>query len=310
MSDAAAAKADADSAVATATIVTTSSGGSLVMTTVGSQQVSTEVPLASATQTGLMNSQTFSSIISLGDRVSALENASAVVYVTFPSSSPTQLEIQAAFVEAAGRAPVKGDQATDIAKAITYQYDGSSWVLTKASAAPWSNTTAGIVKGTPATGAAGTVFAEADGTGSVNGWDALSTRVTNAQSAADANAQSISTLNTSLATTNANVSKNASDITAVGNRVTALETTVKTIPKIQQATVSLSASSWTSSLTQTVSCAIVTASNIVWVAPAGNVESYGRAGVYASAQADGTLTFTCSSTPSDTYTVNIVTADI
>lgn len=310
LSDAAAAQADADSAVATAKIVTTSSGGSLVMTTVGSQQVTTEVPLASATQTGLMNAQTYASITSLGDRVSALENASAVVYVTFPSSSPTQTEIQSVFVAAAGRAPVKGDQATDIAKAITYQYDGSAWVLTKASAAPWSNTTAGIVKGTPATGAAGTIFAETDGTGSVNGWDALDTRVSNAQSAADANAQSIAVLNTSLATTDSNVSKNASDIAATANRVTALETTVTTIPKIQQATVTLSASSWTSSLTQAVSCSIVTASNIVWVAPATNVESYGKSGIYASAQADGTLTFTCASTPSDSYTVNIVTADI
>lgn len=302
------AQTDADRAVATAKIVTTNASGSLVMTQVNNASISTEVPMASETQSGLMNAQTFKTLGQMNDRISALENASAIAYVTFPSSSPTQTEINNAFLAVTGRQPVKGDQATDIAKAITYQYDGSTWVLTKASASPWTNTTAGIVKGTPASGAAGTIFAETDGTGSVNGWDALNTRVEEARSTAAQASQTAGTVSTNLQTTNANVTQNTNDITSLKGRTTSLETTVKTIPKVQQATAVLSAGSW-NNLQQAVSVSIVKASNIVWVAPADNVPDYGAAGIYASAQGNGTLTFKCKTVPTVNFTVNIVTCD-
>ncbi len=302
------AQAAADQSVNDATIKTTANGGNLYMNQNDGGQKATAIPIASAEQAGLMNAQTFSSITGLDARVSALENKQAIVYVTLPSTSPTQAEITSAFTQAAGRAPVKGDICMDIAKALSYQYDGSSWILTQQVAAPWSNTTAGLVKGSAS--GAGTVFAEADGTGSVNGWDDLNASVETAQSSADANKASIKITNDNLAVTDANVAKNASDITAMGVRVTQLETDVKTIPAIQQATVVLNASSWSATLSQTVPCSIVKSGNIVWVAPATNIASYGRNGVYASAQGDGTLTFSCSTVPQDTYTVNIVTADI
>ncbi len=309
IADAKTAKATADVSLNDAQINVTATTGTLAMAQNDGGQKSTAVPIANENQAGLMNAQTYNSVTDLQNRVAALENKQAIVYVTLPSTSPTQAQITASFTTAAGRAPVKGDICMDIAKAISYQFDGTTWILTQQVAAPWSNTTAGLVKGSAS--GAGTIFAESDGTGSVNGWDDLNAAIANNTSAINVNKASIETVDGRVDTANTAISKNASDITAMGTRVTALETTVKTIPKIQQATVVLNASSWSSSaLTQSVSCSIVTASNIVWVAPAGSIASYGKNGVYASAQGDGTITFTCTTVPQDTYTVNIVTADI
>lgn len=309
IADAKTAKATADVALNDAQINVTATTGTLSMAQNDGGQKSTAVPIANSEQAGLMNAQTFNSVTDLQSRVSALENKQAIVYVTLPSTSPTQAQITASFTTAAGREPVKGDICMDIAKALSYQFDGTTWILTQQVAAPWSNTTAGLVKGSAS--GAGTIFAESDGTGSVNGWDELNATIANNTSAIATNKTSIETVDGRVDDANTAISKNASDITAMGTRVTTLETTVKTIPKIQQATVVLNASSWSSgALTQSVSCSIVTASNIVWVAPAGSIASYGKNGVYASAQGDGTLTFTCTTVPQDTYTVNIVTADI
>lgn len=309
IADAKTAKATADVSLSDAQINVTATTGTLAMAQNDGGQKSTAVPIANETQAGLMNAQTFNSVTDLQSRVAALENKQAIVYVTLPSASPTQAQITASFTTAAGRAPVKGDICMDIAKALSYQFDGTTWILTQQVAAPWSNTTAGLVKGSAS--GAGTIFAESDGTGSVNGWDDLNATIANNTSAINVNKASIETVDGRVDAANTAISKNASDITAMGTRVTTLETTVKTIPKIQQATVVLNASSWSSSaLTQSVSCSIVTASNIVWVAPAGSIASYGKNGVYASAQGDGTITFTCTTVPQDTYTVNIVTADI
>lgn len=303
------AKATADVSLADAAIQVTATTGTLAMAQNDGGQKSAAIPIASSEQAGLMNAQTYNSITSMDGRISALENKQSVVYVSFPSTTPTQDQITSSFKNASGRAPVKGDIAQDIAKGLIYQYDGSTWIQTQAAASAWSNTAAGLVLG-KASGA-GTIFAESDGTGSVNGWDDMQASVDTNASNIQVNKAAIETVDGRVDAANTAISKNASDITAMGTRVTTLETTVKTIPKIQQATVVLNASSWSSTaLTQTVSCPIVTSSNIVWVAPAGSIVSYGRNGVYASAQGDGTLTFTCTSVPQDTYTVNIVTADI
>ena len=302
------AKTLADVSVNDAIIKTTAEGGNLYMDQNDGGQKATAIPIASSTQAGLMNAQTFQSISSLDGRVSALESKQAIVYVTFPSTSPTQAEITSLFTASAGRAPVKGDMAEDIAKALIYQYDGSTWIQTQGTSAPWSNTTAGLVKGSAS--GPGTIFAETDGTGSVNGWDDLSASVeTNASNITGLTKQ-VNSNALKLVTHDSQLERQLGYIQTLNDEMEAVDTKLLTIPKIQQATVVLSASSWSSSLTQTVSCAIATASNIIWVAPQGSPASYGKNGVYCSAQGDGTLTFTCTTVPQDTYTVNIVTADI
>ena len=70
-------------------------------------------------------------------------------------------------------------------------------------------------------------------------------------------------------------------------------------------TATLATANWSSN-SQTVSVTGVTASNVVYVmaAPASAAE-YAAAGVQCTAQASGTLTFTCTTTPSSALTVNI-----
>ena len=83
---------------------------------------------------------------------------------------------------------------------------------------------------------------------------------------------------------------------ALGGKQTALVT----------ATASLTVEGWSEN-SQTVSVAGVTATNIVWVAPApASNDVYGSAGIRATAQAEGTLTFTCTTVPTEAVTVNVV----
>lgn len=76
----------------------------------------------------------------------------------------------------------------------------------------------------------------------------------------------------------------------------------------QAKTASLTVDGWDSSaLTQTVSVAGVTASNNIIVAPApASYEAWGAAGIRATAQADGTVTFTCDTVPTEAITAQIL----
>lgn len=71
-------------------------------------------------------------------------------------------------------------------------------------------------------------------------------------------------------------------------------------------TASLTVTGWSSN-SQTVTVSGITASNIVIVSPAPmSYSEYSVCGVYCSAQATNSLTFTCSETPSGALTVNIL----
>lgn len=77
---------------------------------------------------------------------------------------------------------------------------------------------------------------------------------------------------------------------------------------LNQRSVTLSASGWSSNK-QTVSVTGMTASSNVFVSPSpASFVAYGEAGIYCSAQASGSLTFTCTDKPSAALTVNIVFA--
>ena len=71
-------------------------------------------------------------------------------------------------------------------------------------------------------------------------------------------------------------------------------------------TITLTAADWSSN-TQTVSVTGMTATGVVFVSPDPTDQSaYTSAGIICSAQAAGTLTFTCSTTPSADLSVNVV----
>lgn len=69
--------------------------------------------------------------------------------------------------------------------------------------------------------------------------------------------------------------------------------------------VTLSASKWSNN-SQTVSVNGVTSSTNVFVSPVGNPKTYAEAGIYCSAQANNSLTFTYENTPTTDIKVNIL----
>ena len=83
---------------------------------------------------------------------------------------------------------------------------------------------------------------------------------------------------------------------------------ILTTKNTKTTTVSLTTANWTSSNTQTVTVTGMTADAIIMVSAAPASEAtYRHSGVYCSAQAANSLTFTCASIPTAAITVNILT---
>lgn len=86
------------------------------------------------------------------------------------------------------------------------------------------------------------------------------------------------------------------------------------ITPISTTTATLTASGWTTSddtTTQTVNVTGVTATSVLLVSSApANHTAWIEAGVYCSAQGAGTLTFTCTDTPEDSLTANIMIMEV
>ena len=249
--------ASTQGSVASGSVVVDAVSAKLRLVKVSGESVDSAIPIASASQTGMMNSQTYAGITNLDARVSALEGKNTTVYVTFPNNNPDQATITSVFTTKAGRPPVAGDYAVDIAKNLTYGYDGTTWtkVGSDVSVPQFALGTPGLITGSDEDG---TVFAEADGTGSVKGWDELKLSVEGKQAA------------------------------------------------LVTATASLTVAGWSNN-TQIVSVAGVTATNIVWVAPAPESHDvYGSAGIRATVQVEGALAFKCTAVPTEDLTVNVV----
>ena len=69
----------------------------------------------------------------------------------------------------------------------------------------------------------------------------------------------------------------------------------------------LTVSGWTATKTQVVACSHATATNTIIVSPdPASTPDYSSAKVYATAQAAGTLTFTCDTIPTTVLTVNVI----
>lgn len=87
------------------------------------------------------------------------------------------------------------------------------------------------------------------------------------------------------------------------NGTTASWTDISTSPSTMP---QLLAANWSSNI-QTVSVTGVTANNVVMVSPSPvSATEYAQCGILCTAQAAGTLTFTCTSVPTNDLTVNVV----
>jgi hypothetical protein len=139
------------------------------------------IPLtvASHNNAGVMNSATFDAVVSNSAAINTI--LSGMVAINGLPVSPTQEELTAAWETATGRTTlVNRAQILDVdnSKYWTYYTNTGIWYPATAdiegSVSTFTNSTEGVIKGSTTVGQ---VYAESNGTGSVNGWDTLSAQV-------------------------------------------------------------------------------------------------------------------------------------
>lgn len=187
-----------------------------------SKQVS--MPVASSTEAGIMNSSTFDAVVNNTANINALANGA--VAITGLPSSPTQAQLTTAWENATGETSLMnraGIYDVTNGKVWTYYTNDTTWHsttnTTQVTINTFTNSSEGTIKGSTNVGQ---VFAEADGTGSVNGWDALNDAVGN-------NSSAISGLQTAvngkqdklIAGTNINIAADGKTISATDTTYTA-----------------------------------------------------------------------------------------
>lgn len=139
------------------------------------------LPVASTSQAGVMNKATYDTIVQNSNNIEALLNGA--VAVTGLPSSPTQSEVTAAWQNETGLTTLINRASVydvDNSKVWTYYTNDNTWHeasnTTQVTVNTFTNSSEGVIKGSTTDGQ---VYAESDGTGSVNGWDTLSGQVAN-----------------------------------------------------------------------------------------------------------------------------------
>lgn len=143
------------------------------------------LPVASHNAAGVMNQSTYDAVTNNTNNINAIMNGA--VAVSGLSANPTQADITAAWRQETGltdlinRAGVY-DVTND--KVWTYYANDTTWHAasntTQVTVNTFTNSSEGVIKGSTN---AGQVYAENDGTGSVNGWDTLNNTVSGKQDA-------------------------------------------------------------------------------------------------------------------------------
>lgn len=103
---------------------------------------------------------------------------------------------------------------------------------------------------------------------------------------------------------------NACDSGITSAKVTAYDNYASTKQNnLTSATITLTVAGWSNSTQTVTGITPVKADNIVWVSPTGaSFADYGTAGIRVTAQANGSLTFTCTTTPTSAIGVVVVGA--
>lgn len=137
------------------------------------------LPVASSTQAGVMNSSTYDAITNNTSNINALVNGA--VAITGLSASPSQSDLTTAWQTETGLATLMNRAGIyDVSnnKVWTYYSNTSAWYAASNTSQviinAFTNNSEGTIKGSTNVGQ---IFAENDGTGSVNGWDNLSNAV-------------------------------------------------------------------------------------------------------------------------------------
>lgn len=134
------------------------------------------MPVASATQAGVLNANDYKQMQDYAGRIGALEGSLAIYPVTLPSDNPSSEQITNAYTSQypdAPNPPLDNTTVSDVTRKITYRYTsiGSTWIQVSYEVTQqFTNSSPGTIKGSTSPGM---VSANTDGTGSLNGYDAL-----------------------------------------------------------------------------------------------------------------------------------------
>lgn len=152
------------------------------------------LPVASHTQAGIMNSSTFDAVTANSNNINALLNGA--VAITGLSANPSQSDLTTAWETQTGLTTLMNRAGIyDVTnnKVWTYYSNDDTWYAasntTQVTVNTFTNSSEGTILGSTNVGQ---IFAENDGTGSVNGWDALSGTVST-------NTSNITSLQTAMA---------------------------------------------------------------------------------------------------------------
>ena len=196
--------------------------------------IDVQIPIASETESGWMNSELVVAILNAFKKIEALEGATTTWPIDLTGAvddeKPTQQELQAAYETASsesGDAP-EGTRIFHQDTGREWRWFGSTkeWVLmTVPQVSGATNFSPGITQGTPSDINAGQelndgkIYVEADLTMSVLGWSGLKARVTNIESG-------VSTLNTKVGALETGMSTLGSELTTAKTKISALESSV------------------------------------------------------------------------------------
>ena len=148
---------------------------------------SNSFPVASSTQAGVLNAATYQGFVEAQTMLGVLMDGS--ILVEGLEEAPSQNDLTTAWKEAMGKEEVINRAyiwSPEYNHGYTYFSNVGLWYMTSSgggssfSVLPFTNDSLGTIKGSDKEGQ---VHAETDGTGSVNGWDALKDRMFNAESA-------------------------------------------------------------------------------------------------------------------------------
>lgn len=134
------------------------------------------LPVASSTQAGVMNSSTYDAVTNNTNNINAILNGA--VAITGIAASPSQSDLTTAWQTGTGLTTLINRASiydVDNNKVWTYYLNSATWYAasntSQVSVSTFTNSSEGTILGSTN---AGQVFAESNGTGSVNGWDTLS----------------------------------------------------------------------------------------------------------------------------------------
>ena len=189
------------------------------------------LPVASAATAGVMNTATFLAVEGLNSRVAALENEVRTYLVTLPNTTPTQAEITTAYRTGypfAPNPPLDGTVVIDAEKDLYYQWVGGSsqWIkLSGQQIGMFTNSTLGTIKGSTTEGQ---IAAEADGTGSLNGYDTLKSGVSGNTTAISGLTTRVGAVETKNSQQDTSIRTNETKIAGLRSDLTTLEGEVNT----------------------------------------------------------------------------------